>query len=61
MLNSTKLYTIPLGMQFFQEEFGTRIAVMMMASVAAIIPLLVLFLALQKQVIEGIAIGGVKG
>lgn len=61
MLNSTKLYTIPLGMQFFQEEFGTRIAVMMMASVAAILPLLVLFLALQKQVIEGIAIGGVKG
>ncbi|MNO25257.1 L-arabinose transport system permease protein AraQ [compost metagenome] len=61
MLNSTKLYTIPLGMQFFQEEFGTRISVMMMASVAAIIPLLVLFLALQKQVIEGIAIGGVKG
>lgn len=61
MLNSTKLYTIPLGMQFFQEEFGTRISVMMMASVAAIIPLLVLFLALQKQVIDGIAIGGVKG
>ncbi|MRN52833.1 carbohydrate ABC transporter permease [Paenibacillus monticola] len=61
MLNSTKLYTIPLGMQFFKEEFGTQISVMMMASVAAIVPLLVLFLALQKQVIEGIAIGGVKG
>lgn len=61
MLTSTKLFTIPLGMQFFQEEFGTRIAVMMMASVAAIIPLLMLFLALQKQVIQGIAIGGVKG
>lgn len=61
MLNSTKLYTIPLGMQFFKEEFGTQISVMMMASVAAILPLLVLFLALQKQVIDGIAIGGVKG
>lgn len=61
MLNSTKLYTIPLGMQFFKEEFGTQISVMMMASVAAILPLLALFLALQKQVIDGIAIGGVKG
>jgi multiple sugar transport system permease protein len=61
MLNSTKLYTIPLGMQFFKEEFGTQISVMMMASVAAILPLLILFLALQKQVIDGIAIGGVKG
>ncbi|WP_340022612.1 carbohydrate ABC transporter permease [Paenibacillus sp. FSL K6-1096] len=61
MLNSTKLYTIPLGMQFFKEEFGTQISVMMMASVAAVLPLLVLFLVLQKQVINGIAIGGVKG
>ncbi|WNS46197.1 carbohydrate ABC transporter permease [Paenibacillus sp. MMS20-IR301] len=61
MLNSTRLYTIPLGMQFFKEEFGTQISVMMMASVAAILPLLVLFLLLQKQVIDGIAIGGVKG
>lgn len=61
MLNSTKLYTIPLGMQFFKEEFGTQISVMMMASVAAVLPLLVLFLILQKQVINGIAIGGVKG
>ena len=34
---------------------------MMMASVAAVLPLLVLFLVLQKQVINGIAIGGVKG
>ncbi|AIQ11932.1 carbohydrate ABC transporter permease [Paenibacillus durus] len=61
MLNSTNLYTIPLGMQFFKEEFGTTISVMMMASLAAIIPLLVLFLILQKQVIQGISIGGVKG
>lgn len=60
-LYSTDLYTIPLGMQFFKEEFGTRISVMMMAAVSAVIPLLALFLALQKQVINGIAIGGVKG
>ncbi|WP_442956466.1 carbohydrate ABC transporter permease [Paenibacillus sp. YIM B09110] len=60
-LYSNDLFTIPLGMQFFKEEFGTRISVMMMASLSAIVPLLALFLLLQKQVINGIAIGGVKG
>lgn len=60
-LYSEKLFPIPLGIQFFKEEFGTRISVMMMASLAAILPLLLLFLLLQKQVIKGIAVGGVKG
>lgn len=60
-LYSNDLFTIPLGMQFFKEEFGTRISVMMMASLSAIVPLLILFLLLQKKVINGIAIGGVKG
>ncbi|WP_139990687.1 carbohydrate ABC transporter permease [Paenibacillus paridis] len=60
-LYSNNLFTIPLGMQFFKEEFGTRISVMMMASLSAIVPLLILFLLLQKKVINGIAIGGVKG
>lgn len=60
-LYSEKLFPIPLGIQFFKEEFGTRISVMMMASLAAILPLLLLFLVLQKQVIKGISVGGVKG
>lgn len=60
-LYSKKLFTIPLGMQFFKEEFGTHISVMMMASLSAVLPLLILFLLMQKQVINGIAIGGVKG
>ncbi|KHF32912.1 hypothetical protein CM49_04904 [Paenibacillus sp. P1XP2] len=34
---------------------------MMMASLSAIVPLLIVFIILQKQVINGIALGGVKG
>lgn len=60
-LMSKEKFPIPLGIQFFKEEFATNISVMMMASLSAIIPLIIIFLILQKQVIEGIALGGVKG
>jgi multiple sugar transport system permease protein len=60
-LFTKKLFPLPLGMQFFKEEFGTSISVLMMASLSAIVPLLLLFLLLQRQVIQGISLGGVKG
>jgi multiple sugar transport system permease protein len=60
-LFSKQLFPIPLGMQYFKEEFASSIAVLMMASLSAIVPLLALFLLLQRQVIKGISLGGVKG
>ncbi|OBZ13217.1 carbohydrate ABC transporter permease [Bacillus sp. FJAT-26390] len=55
------LYTIPLGMALFRDDYTNNYAIMMMASLSAIIPLLIVFIILQKQVINGIALGGVKG
>ncbi|MFD3257104.1 carbohydrate ABC transporter permease [Paenibacillus lentus] len=55
------LYTIPLGMSLFRDDYTNNYAIMMTAAVSAIIPLLIVFIALQKQVINGIALGGVKG
>lgn len=60
-LQSKELYTIPLGMTLFRDDYTTNDAIMMMAAVSAIIPLLIVFVILQKQVIDGIALGGVKG
>ncbi|HLR74454.1 MAG TPA: carbohydrate ABC transporter permease [Virgibacillus sp.] len=60
-LSSDHLYTIPLGIQAFTSEFGTSYAATMMAAVSAILPLMIVFLILQRQVIEGIQVGGVKG
>lgn len=60
-LSSDELYTIPLGIQAFTSEFGTSYATTMMAAVSAIVPLMIVFFILQKQVIDGITIGGVKG
>lgn len=55
------LYPIPLGIQKFRDEFVSNYSVTMAASVSAIIPLIILFVVLQKQVINGITMGGVKG
>ncbi|MBP1962783.1 carbohydrate ABC transporter permease [Paenibacillus aceris] len=60
-LISKQLYPIPLGLQLFKNEFADNYAVLMMASVAAIFPLFLIFIILQKQVIKGISLGGVKG
>jgi len=56
-----KLYTITLGIQSFKDQYTDPYAVMMMASLSAIAPILIVFIALQKQVIKGISAGGVKG
>ncbi|MFD0675779.1 MULTISPECIES: carbohydrate ABC transporter permease [unclassified Paenibacillus] len=56
-----KLFPIPLGIQMFKNDYADNYAVLMMASLAAIVPLLVVFIILQKQVIKGITLGGVKG
>lgn len=60
-LITRKLYTIPLGMQLFKTEFADNVSLAMMASLSAIVPLLLVFIILQKQVIQGISLGGVKG
>ncbi len=56
-----KLYTVTLGIQSFSDQYGTSYAAIMMAAVSTIIPIIVVFILLQKQVINGITVGGVKG
>lgn len=60
-LRSQELYTIQLGVQSFSDQHGSVYSLMMAASVSAILPLLIIFIIGQKNVIEGIQLGGVKG
>lgn len=60
-LRSDPLFTIQLAMQKFTSINGEFYSLIMAAAVSAIVPLLVIFVIGQKSVIEGIAIGGVKG
>jgi multiple sugar transport system permease protein len=60
-LYDEKLYPITLGMQYFKTEYSENYAVMMMAALSAILPLIIVFIILQRNVIAGISLGGVKG
>lgn len=61
-LNSKELFTIQRGLtQFSDPQSGVVYSLMMAASVCAILPLIIMFLIAQNQVIEGIASGAVKG
>ncbi|MBU7591510.1 carbohydrate ABC transporter permease [Metabacillus halosaccharovorans] len=60
-LRTDALYTIQLAMQKFTTINGEFYSLIMAAAVSAILPLLIVFMIGQKQVIEGIALGGVKG
>ena len=60
-LNTRELYTIQLGMKQFATESGAYYSLVMAAAVMAIIPLFIVFLLTQKHVINGIAMGAVKG
>ncbi|WP_028548411.1 carbohydrate ABC transporter permease [Paenibacillus sp. UNC451MF] len=60
-LRTDKLFTIQLAMQKFTSLSGEFYSLIMAAAVSAILPLLIIFIIGQKSVIEGIAMGGVKG
>jgi multiple sugar transport system permease protein len=60
-LASPELYTVPLGLQNFILENNIDYNGMMAASSAAIIPMIVIFFAGQKYIIQGISSSAVKG
>ncbi|GAA3403512.1 carbohydrate ABC transporter permease [Paenibacillus hodogayensis] len=60
-IRSHHLETVQIGIQKFASESGVYYSLIMAGTVSAIIPLLIIFIIGQKQVIEGIALGGVKG
>ncbi|GIP34641.1 ABC transporter permease [Paenibacillus sp. J2TS4] len=60
-LRSENLLTLQVGIRKFADAYGEFYSLMMAGSVIAIVPLLLIFIIGQKQVIEGISLGGVKG
>lgn len=61
MLREKKLYTIPVGLTSYVEEFGTNYVLMMAASVSALVPVLIVVTICQKWFVEGITSSGLKG
>ncbi|KRG13015.1 sugar ABC transporter permease [Virgibacillus soli] len=62
VLNNQDLHTVPLYLASFSLENGTSLGGLTMAlATVSILPIVVLYLFLQRYVIQSIALSGVKG
>ncbi len=59
--NSNEMRVLSVGIALFEGQYFTNTAVMLAAANMATFPLLIIFLFFQKQLVEGIALTGVKG
>ncbi len=60
-LTKTELKTIQIGLRMFISQYSAEYGLIMAASVVALIPVLIVFLALQRFFVEGVASSGIKG
>ncbi len=62
IIRTRELRTVPIGLAAIQQEQGhTDVPQLMAGSVMAIVPVIVVFLFLQRFYIEGVAMSGLKG
>lgn len=61
VLSDHDLYTLPVALAALGRERAQDIELMMAGSVVTTVPVLILFLALQRQFIGGLLAGSVKG
>ena len=60
-LHTQEKKTLQLGLRMFIGQYSAEYGLIMAASVVALIPVLVVFLSLQKYFVQGIATSGMKG
>ena len=60
-LNSTDLKPVQLGLRMFITQYSSDYNLILAASVVSLIPVLIVFLALQKYFVQGVASSGLKG
>lgn len=61
VLGKKELYTIPIATQVFYGTYSTDIGLIMAALLLAMLPILILYLFLQRYVVAGVTAGAVKG
>ncbi|MBR1987008.1 MAG: carbohydrate ABC transporter permease [Mogibacterium sp.] len=61
VLTDKALYTIPIATQAFYGTYSTDIGLVMAALLLAMLPILILYLFLQKYIVAGVTSGAVKG
>ena len=60
VLAMKELYTIPFATQVFYGTYSTDIGLVMAALLLAMLPILILYMFLQRYIVEGVTSGAVK-
>lgn len=58
--NSDNLRTLPVGLSAFTSDAGTEFQLLMAASTIIIVPIIIVYIFLQKHIIEGVSKAGLK-
>ena len=61
VINSTDNTTLPIALAFFEEDHRTNYNLLMAAATFIVLPVLLIFFAMQKQFVAGITMTGLKG
>lgn len=61
MMKSPERYTLPIGMMAFDSSQGQQTNLLMAAVAMSVVPMILIFIFMQKQLVKGIMLGGVKG
>jgi multiple sugar transport system permease protein len=61
IINDPQKRTLPIGIALFQGQNGTLWGVVFAASVIAVFPVILVFIAFQRQFISGLGTGALKG
>lgn len=60
VLGRKELYTLPIATQAFYGTYSTDMGLVMAALLLAMLPILILYLFLQRYIVEGVTAGAVK-
>jgi multiple sugar transport system permease protein len=60
-LSDSDLYTLPIGIRLLQRSQSTEWGLVFAASLIALLPVLVIFVALQRHFVAGAFVGATKG
>ncbi|GBF75237.1 sugar ABC transporter permease [Paenibacillus sp. 598K] len=58
--NDQKLYTLSVGLQLLKGQHGTNFALQMAGAAFMVVPIMIVFMFFQKQIIENYNISGIK-
>ena len=61
LMKTPDKYTLPIGMLAFDSSQGQQTNLLMAAVAMSVVPMIIIFVLMQKQLVKGIMLGGVKG